>query len=111
MPAAPAFADNIVNDVGAEVALAAVTDPTTAVTIATTRTAGTGTGDPIEVYADAGQSSGDTNRFRWSTDGYWIYNLDSKALGLVANNNYRVDAYVGTAKATTDTWAVLQPVK
>lgn len=94
-----------------ECALAAVTDPTTAVTIATSKTSGTGTGDPVETYADAGQSSSGTNRFRWSSDGFWIYNLDSKALGLVVNNNYRVDAYVGAVKATQDTWAVLQPVK
>lgn len=94
-----------------ECALAAVTDPATAVTIATSKTSGTGTGDPVETYADAGQSSADTNRFRWSSDGFWIYNLDSKALGLVVSNNYRVDAYVGAVKATQDTWAVLQPVK
>lgn len=94
-----------------ECALADVTDPTAAVTIGTTKTSGTGTGDPVEIYADAGQSSGDTNRFRWSTDGFWIYNLDSKALGLVVNNTYRVDAYVDGDKATRDTWALLQPVK
>ena len=94
-----------------ECTLAAVTDPTTAVTIATSKTSGTGTGDPVETYADAGQSSSDTNRFRWSSDGFWIYNLDSKALGLVVNSTYRVDAYVGAVKATRDSWAVLQPVK
>ncbi len=43
--------------------------------------------------------------------GFWIYNLDSKALGLVVNNLYRVDVYVGLVKATVANWAVLQPVK
>ena len=88
-----------------------VTDPTRTVTIKTSKTSGTGVGDPIEDYADAGQSASSTNLFRWSTDGFWIYNLDSKALGLVVNNNYRVDIYVDAVKATRDTWAVLQPVK
>jgi hypothetical protein len=92
-------------------ALQYVTDPTTAVTIKTSKTSGTGTGDPVEEYADAGQSSAGTNAFRWSSDGFWIYNLDSRALGLIVNNNYRVDVYVGSVKATVDTWAVLQPVK
>lgn len=90
---------------------APVSDPTKTVTIKTSKTSGTGTGDPVEEYADAGQSASNTNQFRWSTDGFWIYNLDSKTLGLVVNNNYRVDIYVGAVKATTDTWAVLQPVK
>jgi len=43
--------------------------------------------------------------------GFWIYNLDSKALGLVVGTRYRVDIYVGPNQATRDTWAVLQPVK
>lgn len=89
-----------------------VTDPDTDVTIKVTKTSGTaGTADPIEEYADAGQSSAGTSEFRWSEDGFWIYNLDSKALGLVINNSYRVDVYVGLDKATVDNWAVLQPVK
>jgi PKD repeat protein len=97
-----------------------VNDPTTEVTIKVSKTSGSGTPDPVEEYADAGQSSAGTNRFRWTTDssvpggGFWIYNLDSKALGLVVNNLYRVDIYVGpnwATLATRDTWAVLQPVK
>jgi hypothetical protein len=87
-----------------------VTEPNATVTIAVSKTAGGGTGDPVEEYADAGQSSAGTNQFRWTSD-VWIYNLDSKALGLVVGNNYRVDVYVGSVKATVDTWAVLQPVK
>jgi hypothetical protein len=97
-----------------------VNDPTTEVTIKVSKTSGNGNSDPVEEYADAGQSSAGTNRFRWTTDssvpggGFWIYNLDSKALGLVVNNLYRVDIYVGpnwATLATRDTWAVLQPVK
>jgi hypothetical protein len=88
-----------------------VKDPTETVTIRTSKTSGTGTGDPVETYADAGQSASNTNLFRWSSDGFWIYNLDSKALGLVVNNLYRVDISVDGVQATDDTWAVLQPVK
>ena len=89
-----------------------VTDPGADVTIRVSKTSGSGgSSDPVEEYADAGQSSAGTDEFRWSTDGFWIYNLDSKALGLVVNNLYRVDIYVGTVKATTTNWAVLQPVK
>jgi hypothetical protein len=98
-------------------AQAYVIDPTTQVTIKVSKTSGTGNGDPVEEYADAGQSSAGTNLFRWTTDstvpggGFWIYNLDSKALGLVVNNLYRIDINVGANLATRDTWAVLQPVK
>jgi hypothetical protein len=89
-----------------------VTDPAANVTIKVSKTSGGGgAGDPVEEYADAGQSSAGTNHFRWSSDGFWIYNLDSKALGLVVDNAYRVDIYVGAVKATTSNWAVLQPVK
>jgi hypothetical protein len=61
-------------------------------TATVSKTSGTGTGDPVEEYADAGQSSAGTNLFRWATDstvpggGFWIYNLDSKALGLVVGD-------------------------
>jgi len=93
-------------------ALAPVTDPSANVTIKVSKTSGTaGTADPVETYADAGDSSAGTSSFRWSSDGFWIYNLDSKGLGLVTNNFYRVDVYVGPVKATVDNWAVLQPVK
>ena len=87
-------------------ALSFVTDPDADVTIWTSKTSGTGAGDPVEEYADAGESSGGTDAFRWSDDGFWIYNLDSKALGLVVNNLYRVDIYVGGIQATVSNWAV-----
>ncbi|MDQ3128005.1 MAG: PKD domain-containing protein, partial [Chloroflexota bacterium] len=87
-----------------------VTDPTHVVTIKVTKTSGSGAGDPIEEYADAGESSAGTNEFRPTGD-HWIYNLDSKALGLVINNLYRIDVYVDGVKATVTNWAVLQPVK
>ncbi|MGR8980777.1 MAG: kelch repeat-containing protein [Gammaproteobacteria bacterium] len=98
-------------------ALQYVNDPASNVTIKISKTSGTGTGDPVEEYADAGQSSAGTNMFRWTSDayvpggGFWIYGLDSKALGLVVNNNYRGDVYLGTVKATMMNWAVFQPVK
>jgi hypothetical protein len=94
-----------------------VNDPMTQVTIKVSKTSGNGSSDSIEEYADAGQSSAGTNAFRWTTDstapggGFWIYNLDSKALGLVVGNLYRIDIYVGANLATRDTWAVLAPVK
>ena len=37
--------------------------------------------DSVELYADAGQSSGGTNQFRANGDS-WIYNLDTTALHL-----------------------------
>ncbi|WP_448594839.1 PKD domain-containing protein [Thermoflexus hugenholtzii] len=94
-----------------------VNDPTTEVTIKVSKTSGNGNSDAVEEYADAGQSSAGTNHFRWTADssvpggGFWIYNLDSKALGLVVNNLYRIDIHVGSNLATRDTWAVLKPVK
>jgi hypothetical protein len=94
-----------------------VINPAT-VTIKVSKTGGTGgSTDPVEEYADAGASSAGTNLFRWTSDtslpegGFWIYNLDSKALGLVTNNLYRVDVYVGSNQATVNDWAVLNPVK
>jgi PKD repeat protein len=95
-----------------ECALSYVTDPTAAVTIKVPYLSQTtSSSDPVEIYADAGASSAGTSSFRWSTDGFWIYNLDSKALGLITGNTYRVDAYVDDVRATTDTWALLRPVK
>jgi hypothetical protein len=73
--------------------------------------------DAIENYSDAGASSGNTNLFRWTSDstapggGFWIYNLDSKALALVTNSYYRIDMYVGGVQATKTDWGILQPVK
>jgi hypothetical protein len=78
-------------------------------------TGGTGA-DPIEEYADAGASNGNTNLFRWSTP-QWIYNLDTKAVGLQNNNCYRFDVYLNaltgstSIKASAATWAVFKPVK
>jgi hypothetical protein len=94
-------------------AQAAYEDPSAAPSVSVTKSAnpaGT-TGDPIETYADAGASNGNDQYFRWSTDGFWIYNLDTKALQLVTGNSYRVDAYVGSVKATDDEWGLLQTVK
>ena len=65
--------------------------------------------DPVESYADAGSSNAGTNLFRWSTDGFWIYNLDSKGLGLITGTTYRVNIYVNSTLATG--YALLKPVK
>jgi Tol biopolymer transport system component len=71
-------------------------------------TAGT---DPVEQYADAGQSSAGTNLFRYDTGAQvWTYNLDTKALGLVTGNCYRIDVRVnGTLVANA--FAVFEPTK
>jgi hypothetical protein len=94
-------------------AQAAYVSPSAAPSVTVSRTANpaNSTGDPVETYADAGASNGNDQYFRWSTDGFWIYNLDTKALGLVTGNSYRVDAYVGAVKATDDEWGLLATVR
>ena len=76
-----------------------------------------GSGDaPVEEYADAGNSNNGTNLFRLTSDS-WIYNLDTKALGLVNNNCYRLDVYFGTitgptaVKLSSSVWAIFKPVR
>lgn len=82
------------------------------VTVAVTRVAGEpgSTPDPVEVYADAGQSSAGTDEFRFA-DGFWIYNLDTRGLGLTVGNTYRVDVYVNGILATAETWLLVKPVR
>jgi hypothetical protein len=79
-----------------------------------------GTGDaPVEEYADPGSSNGNTNLFRFTagSPGFWIYNLDTRALGLVTNNCYRLDVYLGSItgptaiKLSTSVWAIFKPTK
>jgi hypothetical protein len=67
--------------------------------------------DPITSYADAGQSSAGTSQFHYDTlVQAWTYNLDTKALGLVTGNCYRIDVAVnGTQIANA--FAVFQPTK
>jgi uncharacterized repeat protein (TIGR01451 family) len=77
--------------------------------------------DPVEYYADAGAANGNTNVFRWTGDpssaggGFWIYNLDSSYANnggpLAIGTVYRINAYVGSVKATVYQWALLKPVK
>lgn len=75
--------------------------------------------DGIEEFADAGQSNGGTNLFRWDpTASQWIYNLDTKAppgMTMVVNSCYRLDVYVsdGTnkVKVSTSTYALFKPTK
>jgi len=72
--------------------------------------------DDVELYADAGQSSGNTNMFRANGDS-WIYNLDTKALGLVTNQCYRLDVYLKSSpsaagvRISTQQFAVFKPTK
>jgi hypothetical protein len=66
--------------------------------------------DPVEVYADAGASNGNTNQFRWA-GGHWIYNLDTKALGLTTGGCYRIDVYLDGVKISTQQYAIFKPVK
>ena len=73
--------------------------------------------DDIEAYADAGQSAGGSNLFRWD-DGQWIHNLDTKSppgMTMTIGSCYRLDVYVsdGTNKVvvSTSAYAVFQPTK
>jgi hypothetical protein len=67
--------------------------------------------DPIASYADAGQSSAGTNQFHYDTTAQaWLYNLDTKALGLVIGNCYRIDVSVNGTQIT-NAFAVFQPTK
>lgn len=66
--------------------------------------------DPVTAYADAGQSSAGTNEFRYDAAiAAWVYNLDTRALGLVRGNCYRIDVSVG-GTPITDAFAVIQPI-
>jgi len=67
--------------------------------------------DPVESYADAGQSSAGTNQFHYDTASQaWVYGLDTKALGLVSGNCYRIDVSVNATKIT-NAFAVFQPTR
>ena len=103
-------------------AQAYVTDPATMVKIFLSTGTSTGSSnDAVEVYADAGASSGNTLYFRWTSDlsapggGFWIYNFDTRTAlngkALVVNQTYRLDVYVGSVKATVSTWALLKATK
>jgi hypothetical protein len=65
--------------------------------------------NPTKPYADAGRSSRGTNQFRWSED-FWIYNLDTKALGLIDGHCYRIDVYIGTALVSSPAsqWVIIK---
>ena len=66
--------------------------------------------DAVEEYADAGASSGNSDVMRWSeADGFWIYNLDSKALGLSTGSKYQLKIVVDGTAATQS--ALLTPTK
>lgn len=64
--------------------------------------------DPVEVYA-AGSSSGDAFRYD-ATAGAWLYNLDTRKMGLASGHCYRLDVLVNGIQAE-NAWAILQPVR
>ena len=66
--------------------------------------------DGVELYSDAGASNGNTNDFRPTGD-HWIYNLDTKALGLVTNQCYRLDVYLDGVRISTQQFAIFKPTK
>ena len=66
--------------------------------------------DGVEQYADAGASNANTNAFRPTSD-HWIYNLDTKALGLTTNQCYRLDVYLDGVRISTQEFAIFKPVK
>jgi hypothetical protein len=72
--------------------------------------------DLVTEYADAGNSNGNTNLFRWA-DGFLIYNLDTGALKLATNSCYRLDVYLNATSGPTavlvssTTWAIFKPIK
>ena len=98
-------------------ALAAYEYPAAAPSIrVNTATDATGaTTDALEAYADAGNANSNGSNFRWSPDGFWIYNLDTRTIlggsPLLTGSSYRIDAWVGSVKATDDEWGLLQTVK
>jgi hypothetical protein len=66
-------------------------------------------GDGVEIYADAGQSNGGTNQYRFdASSGACVYNLDTKVLGLVSGNCYRIDTAVNGV-GINNTFAVIRP--
>lgn len=55
--------------------------------------------DAVEEYAAAG-SANSGSLMRWSDDGFWIYNLDTKGLGLATGSDYNL--YVTVDSIETD---------
>jgi hypothetical protein len=66
--------------------------------------------DQVETYADAGSPSAGTDHFRWAGD-HWIYNLDTKALGLTSGICYRLDVALDGQIISDDRFAVVQLFK
>lgn len=66
-------------------------------------------GDGGAAFADAGQSNGDTNQYRFdATSQTWIYNLDTRPLGLAVGNCYRIDTEVN-GTAVKNSFVVIRP--
>jgi hypothetical protein len=88
--------------------------PTPVVTLNVSKLASCSTtagSDPIESFADAGSSSAGTNQLRWNASANeWEYNLDTKELGLVEGNCYRIDISLD-GSPLSNAFAVYQPTK
>jgi hypothetical protein len=68
-----------------------------------------GTIDPVDAYGAGSSSSG--NAFRYdATAEAWVYNLNTRAMGLRSGNCYRLDVSVNGTQAT-NAWAILEPVR
>ena len=66
-------------------------------------------GDGAADFADAGQSNGGTNQYRFDvTSQTWIYNLDTRPLGLAVGNCYRIDTEVN-GTAVKNSFVVIRP--
>jgi hypothetical protein len=102
---------SLTDDCNGDAAVTGTTGETVTVRLNTVALTGGSTGtDAVEEYADAGASSGNTDVMRWSeADGFWIYNLDSKALGLKTGSTYRLKIEVDATPATQS--ALLTPTK
>lgn len=72
-----------------------------------------GSSGPEVAYADAGNSSAGTDAFRWSAEapGFWVYNLDTRALGLTVGACYRLDVHLGGTQISNAQYAILEVVR
>jgi hypothetical protein len=93
-----------------------VNDPTTAVKILVKDATFTSSvSDAVETFTDAGQSSGQTQFFRWNADssvaggGFWIYNLDTSGFSL--NTAQEVRVQVGTNAQIESRFAIIKATK
>jgi hypothetical protein len=65
--------------------------------------------DPVEVYAAGSTNSGSAFRYDLASQA-WVYNLDTKAMGLTSGDCYRIAAVVDGVEAS-NAWAIVSPVR